>query len=121
LTPACAKACPTESIKFGEINELRLAAQERVRELHSHGMHDAQIYDPQDTSVEGIHAFFLVRGDPRTYNLPPKPEIPTVYLKAGWRAAALGSAALLAGSLVAFLATPSRASARKSSTRRYRR
>jgi formate dehydrogenase iron-sulfur subunit len=121
LTPACAKACPTESIKFGEINELRLAAQERVRELHSHGMHDAQIYDPQDTTVEGIHAFFLVRGDPRTYNLPPKPEIPTVYLKAGWRAAALGSAALLAGSLVAFLATPRRASARKSSTRRYRR
>ncbi|HJS99878.1 MAG TPA: 4Fe-4S dicluster domain-containing protein [Terriglobales bacterium] len=97
LEPACAKACPTESIKFGEINELRLVAEERVRELHSRGVHDAQIYNPVDTSVEGTHAFFLLRGDPRTYNLPPQPEVPTIYLKAGWRAAALGSAALLAG------------------------
>ncbi|HEU5334570.1 MAG TPA: 4Fe-4S dicluster domain-containing protein, partial [Terriglobales bacterium] len=80
LPPACAKACPTESIKFGELNELRLVAQERVKELHSRSVHDAQVYDPVDTSVEGIHAFFLVRGDPRTYNLPPQPEVPTVYL-----------------------------------------
>src|SRR5512140_647514 len=40
--PACAKACPTESIKFGEIGEMQLAAQERVAELHSRGMDDAQ-------------------------------------------------------------------------------
>ncbi len=121
LTPACAKACPTESIKFGELNELRLVAQQRVKELHSRGMHDAQVYDPQETSVEGTHAFFLMRGDPRTYNLPPKPEVPTIYLKAGWRAAALGSAALLTGSLLAFLASPKGARNRRSSSRRYRR
>jgi formate dehydrogenase iron-sulfur subunit len=121
LTPACAKACPTESIKFGEIGELRIAAEERVKELHSRGMHDAQTYDPQDTSVEGIHALFIVRGDPRTFNLPPKPEVPTIYLKAGWRAAALGSAALLAGSLVAFLASPKGSVIRKSRSRRNRR
>jgi len=119
LQPACAKACPTESIKFGEIKELRLVAQERVKELRSRGVHDAQIYDPEDTSVEGIHAFFLVRGDPRTYNLPPQPEVPTIYLKAGWRAAALGSAALLAGSLVAFLASP-KGRSRQSRSRRHR-
>jgi formate dehydrogenase iron-sulfur subunit len=121
LQPACAKACPTESIKFGEINELRLVAQERVKELHSRGVHDAQIYDPVDTSVEGIHAIFLLRGDPRTYNLPPQPEVPTIYLKAGWRAAALGSAALLAGSLVAFLASPKGGRSRQSRGRRHRR
>ncbi len=121
LTPACAKACPTESIKFGEINELRAVARERVKELHNRGMSDAQIYDPVDTSVEGTHAFFLVRGDPRTYNLPPKPEVPTIYLKAGWRAAALGSAALLAGSLLAFLASPKGGRNRNYSSRRYRR
>ena len=120
LQPACAKACPTESIKFGEINELRLVAQKRVKELHSRGVNDAQIYDPVDTSVEGIHAFFLVRGDPKTYNLPPQPEVPTVYLRAGWRAAALGSAALLAGSLVAFLASPKGGRSRQSRSRRYR-
>jgi formate dehydrogenase iron-sulfur subunit len=121
LQPACAKACPTESIKFGEIDELRLVAQERVKELHSRGVHDAQIYDPVDTSVEGIHAFFLVRGDPRTYNLPPQPEVPTIYLKAGWRGAALGSAALLAGSLLAFLASPKGGRSRQSRSRRHRR
>jgi len=121
LPPACAKACPTESIKFGELNELRLVAQERVQELHRRGVHDAQVYDPQQTSVEGIHAFFLVRGDPRTYNLPPQPEVPTIYLKAAWRAAAFGSAALLAGSLLAFFASPRGSARAKSSSRRHRR
>jgi len=121
LPPACAKACPTESIKFGELNELRLVAQERVQELHRRGVHDAQVYDPQQTSVEGIHAFFLVRGDPRTYNLPPQPEVPTIYLKAAWRAAAFGSAALLAGSLLAFFASPRGSARPKSSSRRHRR
>jgi len=121
LEPACAKACPTESIKFGELNELRLVAQERVKELHSRGVPDAQVYDPVDTSVGGIHAFFLMRGDPRSYNLPPKPEVPTIYLKTAWRAAAMGSAALLAGSLVAFLASPKGNASRQSRSRRYRR
>ena len=110
LPPACAKACPTESIKFGEIEHLRTAAQERVEELHRRGMQDARIYDPQETSVGGIHAFFIMRGDPRTYNLPPRPEIPTIYAKDAWRSAALGSAMLLAGSLVAFLAAPNKSS-----------
>lgn len=103
LEPACAKACPTESIKFGEIGELRLAAQERMQELRSHGIQDAEIYDPLNTSVGGIHALFIVRGDPRKYNLPAKPEIPTIYSKAGWKSAALAGTVLLAGSLLAFL------------------
>ena len=106
LTPACAKACPTESIKFGEINELKLAAQERVRELRGRGMNDAQVYDPTETSVKGLHALFIVRGDPRQYNLPPKPEVPTEYLRAGWTASAIGSGLLLAGALAAFLTSP---------------
>ena len=102
LEPACAKACPTESIKFGDLDELRLEAQERVRELHSRGMDDAEIYDPLNTSVQGIHAFFIERGDPRQYNLPPKPEVPTIYLKTAWASSAVGAGLLLAGSLLAF-------------------
>ena len=99
---ACAKACPTESIKFGEINQLKLAGQERLKELHSRGMTDAQIYDPTETSVKGLHAMFIVRGDPRQYNLPPKPEVPTIYLRQGWTAAAVGSGLFVAGALLAF-------------------
>jgi formate dehydrogenase iron-sulfur subunit len=66
------------------------------------------VYDPLDTSVGGIHAFFLVRGDPRSYNLPPKPEVPTIYLKDGWRAAGLAASMLVLGGFAAFLSTPAR-------------
>jgi len=103
LQPACAKACPTESIRFGEINELRRDAQKRLEELDGRGIRDAQVYDPLDTSVGGIHALFIVRGDPRAYNLPPRPEVPTIYTKAGWRSSAVAAGLLLAGSLLAFL------------------
>ncbi len=100
--PACAAACPTGSILFGGIDDLRARANERVDELHARGMVDAQLYDPRSTSVEGIHAFFIVRGDPREYNLTASPEVPTVYLRSGWRSAAAAAAMLVAGTLLAF-------------------
>ena len=110
LKPACAQACPTESIQFGEIETLRGKARTRVAELHDRGMTDAEIYDPTTTSVEGTHAMFIVRGDPRSYNLPPRPEVPTIYLKKGWRASAIGAALLLGGTIAAFLADGRRGS-----------
>jgi len=103
LQPACAKACPTESIQFGELEHLRAKAQGRLRELRDRGMDDAAIYDPTETSVGGTHAMFIVRGDPRTYNLPPAPEVPTVYLKKAWTSSAIAAAVLLGGTLLAFL------------------
>ncbi len=103
MEPACAKACPTESIKFGEIEELRQVARQRLEVLRERGMSGASLYDPAETSVGGIHAFFIVRGDARAYNLPPHPEVPTVYLKRGWTSAAVGAGAMLAGVLLAFL------------------
>ncbi len=104
LQPACAKACPTESIQFGEIETLHHKAELRLKELHARGMTDATIYDPQHSSVDGTHAFFILRGDPRSYNLPPNPEVPTIYLKKGWRASAIAGALLLGGAIAAFLA-----------------
>lgn len=108
LHPACSTACPTESIKFGPIEEMRLVAQERMQELQSRGMDDTCVYDPADTSVEGIHAMFLLRGDPRQYNLPPHPEVPTIYNKAGWTSSAVAAGLLLVGSLFAFLGSAKR-------------
>ncbi len=103
LVPACAKACPTESIKFGEITSLRAQARTRIEELNRRGMDDVNLYDPRDTSVGGTHAMFLVRGDPRSYNLPPAPDVPTVYQKKAWTSSALASALLLCGTLIAFM------------------
>jgi formate dehydrogenase iron-sulfur subunit len=102
LKPACATACPTESILFGEIGELRDTAQQRMAKLESDGFTDVHLYDPQDSSVGGIHAFFIVRGDPRAYNLPPSPEVPTKYLKRGWLSAGLAAGLMIAGTLLAF-------------------
>ena len=103
LVPACAKACPTESIRFGDLDVLRPAAVRRIEELRERGVEDATLYDPVDTSVRGIHAFFLVRGDPRAYNLPRRPESPTIRLRPAWRSAAAAGAMMLAGAIGAFL------------------
>ena len=89
--PACAKACPTQSILFGDLDELQKVADARIAKLHANGMSDASIYNPTGTSVGGIHAFFLVRGDARAYNLPPKPEVPTRLLRESWGSAAIAS------------------------------
>lgn len=102
LKPACATACPTESIKFGKLDDLREAASDRVNELARAGFRDVQLYDPVDSSVGGTHAIFITRGDARTYNLPPAPEVPTVYLRRGWISAAVSSGLMIAAALFAF-------------------
>jgi formate dehydrogenase iron-sulfur subunit len=96
LIPACAKACPTQSIQFGEIEDLQERAKNRVHELRERGYDDARLYDPQETSVGGVHAFFVILGEPENYNLPPAPETPMVYMKSAW-ASALISAAVVFG------------------------
>src|SRR4051794_23378486 len=60
LEPACAKACPTDSIQFGPLDELRERAALRVEELHARGVTEARLYghDPND-GVGGDGAFFL--------------------------------------------------------------
>ena len=102
LTPACAKVCPTESIVFGRLDDLRARAKERVEHLRQTGYQDAQLYDPQETSVEGIHAFFLILGEPQSYGLPPKPQVPTIYLKSAWRSAFATAIGALAITFLAF-------------------
>src|SRR5579862_1874492 len=95
LMPACAKACPTQSIRFGERDEMRQHALARVEELQRRGYGDARLYDPRETSVGGIHAMFVILGDSEAYNLPPAPEVPTVHLQAAWGAAMAAVAVML--------------------------
>ena len=105
LTPACAKACPTESIQFGPLEEMRARATRRVLELEERGVRDVTVYDPVDTSVGGAHAIFLIPGAPSTWGLPPAPEVPTVRLRGAWTSAVLTAALAVAGTFATFLLT----------------
>jgi formate dehydrogenase iron-sulfur subunit len=102
LIPACAKACPTQSIQFGDLEELRQRGKKRVQDLQERGYSDARIYNPQETSVGGIHAFFVILGEPEAYNLPPAPEVPTAYLKSAWTSAFISAAIIFAIVCAAF-------------------
>jgi formate dehydrogenase iron-sulfur subunit len=103
LEPACAKACPTDSIQFGPLDELRAIAQFRLEELHASGQHDARLYgaDPDD-GIGGAGAFFLLLDEPETYGLPPDPVVTTRDLPAMWRWAGAAAVVLAAGVAVAF-------------------
>jgi formate dehydrogenase iron-sulfur subunit len=70
MEPACAKACPTQSIQFGPVIELRQAAQQRVDVLHSQGVTEARLYGADDSVYGGLNAFFLLMDKPETYGLP---------------------------------------------------
>jgi len=106
MVPACAKACPTASIQFGELDELKERAKQRVEQLHARGTSDAYLYGESAASqpgTEGLHAFFLLTDEPEVYNLPPDPVVPTKKIAESWWAMASGVlalAALTAGAVV---------------------
>ncbi|MGD6740650.1 4Fe-4S dicluster domain-containing protein [Streptomyces sp. BH106] len=103
--PACAKACPTESIQFGPLDELRERAALRVDELHKAGVPDAHLYgnDPDD-GVGGDGAFFLLLDRPEVYGLPPDPVVTTRDLPTMWKHAGAAALTLLGGVALSFAA-----------------
>jgi formate dehydrogenase iron-sulfur subunit len=105
LEPACAKACPTHSIQFGELADLREHAERRVSALRDRGHRDARLYGAdQDDGVGGFGAFFLLLDEPEVYGLPPDPVATTRDLPGIWRATAVAAAALGAGIAAVFAA-----------------
>jgi formate dehydrogenase iron-sulfur subunit len=103
LEPACAKACPTKSIQFGPLDELRERAARRLDELHAAGVPEARLYghDPGD-GVGGDGAFFLLLDEPEVYGLPPDPVVPTRDLPSVWARTGLAAAAFLVAAVSAF-------------------
>jgi formate dehydrogenase iron-sulfur subunit len=109
LEPACAKACPTDSIQFGPLDELRERAQARVEQLHENGVAEARLYgdDPED-GVGGTGAFFLLLDEPEVYGLPPDPVVPTRDLSRVYGFAAAAAGAMLAAAVSVFVEGRSR-------------
>jgi formate dehydrogenase iron-sulfur subunit len=70
MEPACAKACPTQSIQFGPVTELRERARQRLDALHSTGISQAQLYGADDSVYGGLNSFFLLMDKPEAYQLP---------------------------------------------------
>jgi formate dehydrogenase iron-sulfur subunit len=103
-TPACAKACPTESIQYGELSELRQRADLRLAELHEQGVDVARLYgrDPED-GVGGDGAFFLLLDEPEVYGLPPDPVVTTRDIGSMWRHVGAAAAALAAMGVASFV------------------
>jgi formate dehydrogenase iron-sulfur subunit len=105
--PACAQACPTESIQFGPLDELRARAQRRVEAMHDAGITDARLYghDPAD-GVGGDGAFFLLLDEPEVYGLPPDPVVTTRDLPAIWRKVGVAALTLVAAGVASFARAP---------------
>jgi formate dehydrogenase iron-sulfur subunit len=108
LEPACAKSCPTDSIQFGELDELHARAHRRVEALHAKGAKNAYLYGAPGTpgatgGLQQLNAFFLLTAAPETYNLPRAPSRPAERVGPSL-AAGLATVAGLALASVAFFA-----------------
>ena len=102
LMPACAKACPTESIKFGDLTEMRRLAAARVERLHAQGVSGARVYG--DTEYGGLHAIFVLTDEPEVYELPnaANARLPRRNNRAGYFGALTTALVATVGAVLAF-------------------
>jgi formate dehydrogenase iron-sulfur subunit len=107
LEPACAKACPTDSIQFGELAALQERAQQRVEALRAQGRDDAYLYGTPNApgatgGIAQLHAFFLLTERPEVYNLPATPTLPSTRLAPGFLAGLATVAGLMLATITVF-------------------
>ncbi|MGY1749272.1 4Fe-4S dicluster domain-containing protein [Modestobacter sp. SYSU DS0511] len=104
LQPACATACPTQSIQFGDLDELQARADARLATLKEQGVETARLYGrDENDGVGGAGAFFLLLDEPEVYGLPPDPIVTTRDLPSMWKHAVGGAAMVVGFALTAVL------------------
>jgi formate dehydrogenase iron-sulfur subunit len=77
LAPACAQACPTHSIRFGPLAQIKEEAQVRLQQLHRQGQSQARLYGADDEVLGGLNSFYLLMDEPEVYGLPSNPKVPS--------------------------------------------
>ena len=103
-TPACAKTCPTTSIRFGDHDELVTSARARVAELHAKGMTEARLYGANELDgVGGTGSVFLLLDEPEVYGLPPDPRVPTADLGVMFDRAGIAALGMIGAAVAAFV------------------
>src|SRR5699024_435734 len=105
--PACSATCPTQSIRFGEHEDLTAEARRRVADLHERGMTEARLYgaNPKD-GVGGTGSVFLLLDEPEVYGLPPAPQVPTTSLPASYAQVGIADDGLVAWAGLQVLGRP---------------
>ena len=118
---ACAKACPTSSLTYGRVDDLKAMAAERVRALHARGQTSAYVYGwdlgnsgvitagpnkgqaVRDTEVVGgLNVFYLLLDQPTIYGLPSAPQLPQRNMAPSAGVALISAAVLGVTGLAAF-------------------
>ena len=94
MQPACSQACPTQSIQFGPIADLRARAEKRVGQLVAAGDTGARLYGNDEKMLGGLNSFYLLVDKPEVYGLPPDPKMPTRNLRPASIWSALGAVVL---------------------------
>jgi formate dehydrogenase iron-sulfur subunit len=105
MTPACAKACPTQSIQFGNLTDLQMAADKRLAQLRQAGFAGAQLYGRDPNGVYGgLNSFFLLMDKPEVYGLPTGESagLPSRNNIGGYLGVVVAGALALIGGMLAF-------------------
>ncbi len=100
LGTACAKACPTGSIMFGEVADLRAAADKRLAQLKGLGETKANIYGYDEAG--GLNVFYLLLDKPSVYGQPENVVVPQRRLGMSSLTTAFGAALLGLAALFSF-------------------
>ena len=73
--PACADACPTGTIQFGERTDLIEVAKTRVKALQTDGYSNTNLYGEHESG--GLRILYILNDQPSVYGLPEAPQVAT--------------------------------------------